>query len=128
MCAVTDPDLRPCASTSRALPRRPADPCADTSLDERHRVDDRDLPGPLDEPHALARRPDGTNRGMTEAGKQFRKVNGFLHLPPLRVALEDYFERGVTTLQIRFRVVGYRRRGKARQEGAGLTAPRTTLP
>ena len=26
--------------------------------------------------------------GMTEAQKQFRKVNGFLHLPALRVALQ----------------------------------------
>jgi transposase-like protein len=35
--------------------------------------------------------------GMNEAAKQFRKVNGFLHLPALRVALDDYVERGVTT-------------------------------
>jgi putative transposase len=26
--------------------------------------------------------------GMVEAGKQFRRVNGHLHLPALRVALE----------------------------------------
>jgi putative transposase len=26
--------------------------------------------------------------GMVEAGKQFRRVNGYLHLPALRVALE----------------------------------------
>ena len=36
--------------------------------------------------------------GMVEAAKQFRKVNGFMHLPALRAALEDYVERGVTTL------------------------------
>ena len=36
--------------------------------------------------------------GMTEARKQFRKVDGFLHLPALRVALQDDVERGVTTL------------------------------
>ena len=36
--------------------------------------------------------------GMVEAGKQFRKVNGFLHLPALRAALDDYVERGVTPI------------------------------
>jgi hypothetical protein len=35
---------------------------------------------------------------MVEAGKQFRKVNGFLHLPALRTALNDYVERGVTPI------------------------------
>ena len=33
--------------------------------------------------------------GMGEAEKQFRKVNGFLHLPALRDALVAYAERGV---------------------------------
>jgi hypothetical protein len=36
--------------------------------------------------------------GMVEAGKQFRKVNGFLHLPALRTALDDYAKRGVTPI------------------------------
>jgi putative transposase len=36
--------------------------------------------------------------GMGEAAKQFRKVNGFLHLPALRTALNDYVERGVTPI------------------------------
>jgi len=36
--------------------------------------------------------------GMAEAGKQFRKVNGFLHLPALRTALDDYVARGVTPI------------------------------
>lgn len=35
--------------------------------------------------------------GMTEAVKQFRKVNGFLHLPALREALDRYVA-GVTTI------------------------------
>ena len=35
--------------------------------------------------------------GMAEAATQFRKVNGFLHLPALRVALERYVA-GVTTI------------------------------
>ena len=35
--------------------------------------------------------------GMGQAAKQFRKVNGFLHLPALRVALERYVD-GVTTI------------------------------
>ena len=30
--------------------------------------------------------------GMVEAGKQFRKVNGFLHLPALRTALDNYID------------------------------------
>ena len=31
--------------------------------------------------------------GMAEAAKQFRKVNGFMHLPALRAALDTYAER-----------------------------------
>jgi putative transposase len=34
--------------------------------------------------------------GMLEAGKQFRRVNGFLHLPALRAALETHFNQTVT--------------------------------
>jgi putative transposase len=34
--------------------------------------------------------------GMTEAAKQFRKVNGFLHLPALRAALEATIATDVT--------------------------------
>ena len=40
---------------------------------------------------ALAERPDGgalDRRGMGEAAKQFRRVNGHLHLPALRIALD----------------------------------------
>jgi transposase-like protein len=33
--------------------------------------------------------------GMVEAAKQFRRVNGFLHLPALRAALEDQFKKAV---------------------------------
>jgi putative transposase len=33
--------------------------------------------------------------GMLEAGHQFRRVNGHLHLPKLRGALEDHFTRNV---------------------------------
>ena len=36
---------------------------------------------------------------MVEAEKRFRKVNGFLHLPALRTALDDYAERGVTPIE-----------------------------
>jgi transposase-like protein len=36
--------------------------------------------------------------GMGEAKKQFRKVNGFLHLPALRKALEAYVASGVTPI------------------------------
>ena len=34
--------------------------------------------------------------GMHEAAKQFRRVNGYLHLPALRVALNKHFEVAVT--------------------------------
>ncbi len=34
--------------------------------------------------------------GMREAAKQFRRVNGHLHLPALRVALDRHFEMNVT--------------------------------
>jgi putative transposase len=34
--------------------------------------------------------------GMAEAAKQFRKVNGFLHLPALRAALEATVATNVT--------------------------------
>jgi hypothetical protein len=35
---------------------------------------------------------------MLEAGHQFRRVNGRLHLPKLRAALEDHFNRNVSTI------------------------------
>jgi hypothetical protein len=34
--------------------------------------------------------------GMLEAGKQFRRVNGFMHLPALKAALETHFNKTVT--------------------------------
>jgi putative transposase len=34
--------------------------------------------------------------GMGEAAKQFRRVNGFLHLPALRAALEKTIAADVT--------------------------------
>jgi len=34
--------------------------------------------------------------GMGEAAKQFRRVNGFLHLPTLRVALDQTITTDVT--------------------------------
>ena len=30
--------------------------------------------------------------GMTEAARQFRRVNGYLHLPALRAALNTHFQ------------------------------------
>ena len=71
----------------------------DAALDERHRVDDRDLPGSLEQREALA---DGKMAlrwcaaGMIEARKQFRKVNGSMHLPALRAALERHVNGSVT--------------------------------
>jgi putative transposase len=38
----------------------------------------------------------GCAAGMTEAGKQFRRVNGHLHLPQLRVVLDACFTENVT--------------------------------
>jgi putative transposase len=35
---------------------------------------------------------------MIEAGKQFRRVNGHLHLPRLRAALEACFTENVTAV------------------------------
>jgi putative transposase len=35
--------------------------------------------------------------GMVEAGKQFRRVNGYLHLPALRAALEAEVAKNVTS-------------------------------
>ena len=35
--------------------------------------------------------------GMVEASKQFRRVNGFMHLPALRAALEAHFVKGDVT-------------------------------
>ncbi len=34
--------------------------------------------------------------GMAEAATQFRRVNGFLHLPALKNALEDHVRRAAT--------------------------------
>ena len=34
--------------------------------------------------------------GMHEAAKQFRRVNGFLHLPALRIALDAHFGHSAT--------------------------------
>ena len=36
--------------------------------------------------------------GMLEAGHQFRRVNGHLHLPKLRAALEAHFTENVTAV------------------------------
>jgi hypothetical protein len=36
--------------------------------------------------------------GMVEAGKQFRRVNGHLHLPTLRAALEREVAESVGTM------------------------------
>ena len=35
--------------------------------------------------------------GMLEASKQFRRVNGHLHLPPLRSALERHVDTGTVS-------------------------------
>ena len=34
--------------------------------------------------------------GMSEAAKQFRRVNGHLHLPALRRALDAHFDKATT--------------------------------
>ena len=36
--------------------------------------------------------------GMVEASKQFRRINGFMHLPALRKALEKIIAEGVTPI------------------------------
>ena len=35
--------------------------------------------------------------GMVEAGQQFRRVNGHLHLPALRRALDAHFDKTTAT-------------------------------
>ena len=55
-------------------------------------VDDRDLPRSRPKRQTLAGRADGAalgRPGMGEAARQFRRVNGYLHLPALRVALDQ---------------------------------------
>jgi hypothetical protein len=54
---------------------------ADAAFDKRDRVDDLDLPGQLAQlKHwRTGRWRCGGRRGMVEAGKQFRRVNGHLH-------------------------------------------------
>jgi hypothetical protein len=66
---------------------------------EHHRVDDLDLPRACRQRQALAGRADGAALGCggdVEAGKQFRRVNGYLHLPALRAALEAEVAKTVT--------------------------------
>jgi len=72
-------------------PERGAHAGADVALDELHRVDDLGLPRTRRNVNAGATgrwRCAGCAAGMVEAGKQFRRVNGHLHLPTLRAALE----------------------------------------
>jgi hypothetical protein len=65
----------------------------------RHRVDDRDLPRPLDH---VKRWRDGTMAlhwcaaGMLEAKKQFSRVNGHRHLHAFRAALAEDVAASVT--------------------------------
>ena len=69
-----------------------AHPGPHVALDQLHRVDD--LGSAVSTPSNVKRWRDGQMAlrwcaaGMVEAGKQFRRVNGHLHLPALRAALE----------------------------------------
>ena len=83
----------PGRDADRAAPRRAADAGADAAHDEQHRVDD------LHRPHPRGNVKNWQNgnmalrwcaAGMVEAGKQFRRVNGHLHLPALRAALDEH--------------------------------------
>ena len=63
------------------------------SAQDNDREHDLDLPHPREQRQALARRADGAalvrrRDGRVEAGKQFRRVNGHLHLRSLRDTLE----------------------------------------
>jgi hypothetical protein len=67
---------------------------------DNDRVHDRDLPGALQERQAVAGRTMALRwcaAGMLEADHQLRRVNGRLHLPKLRAALDRYFSRNVST-------------------------------
>jgi hypothetical protein len=73
----------------------------DAALDELYRVDGLGLPRTRRQRQALAGRADGAGwcaAGMAEAGKQFRRVNGHLHLPTLRAALERESAESVGTM------------------------------
>jgi len=84
-----------------ATPERGAHAGADVALDELHRVDDLGLPRTRRQRQTLARRQMALRwcaAGMVEAGKQFRRVNGHLHLPTLRAALERETAEPVGTI------------------------------
>ena len=77
------------------------------ALDHRCRVHDRDLPGPLGQREALARRTErrrcvGAQRAWVEAKKQFRRVNGHLHLrAPRRWPTSERLLHPPTTIRTR---------------------------
>jgi len=74
-----------------AAPRRATHPRPHPALDERHRVDDLGVPRTCRQRQTLARRADGAALvcGRDDRGRQaIRRVNGHLHLPTLRAALE----------------------------------------
>jgi transposase-like protein len=103
----TRPILAPPPACARAWSRphgaaagRGADPGPHLTQHQHHRVDDLDLPRARRQRQALAGRHHGAalvRRGMVEAAKQFRRVNGYLHLPALRAALEAEVARTVTS-------------------------------
>ncbi len=65
-----------------------------------HRVHNRDLPGALQERQAMAGRDYGAalvRRRDARSRSQFRRVNGHLHLPRLRAALDASFTENVST-------------------------------
>jgi len=81
-------------------PRRASHAGSHTAIHQRHRVHDRDLSGPLDNVKRWRDRQMVLRwcaAGMIEASKQFRRVNGFMHLPALRAALEAQFAKGDVT-------------------------------
>jgi hypothetical protein len=62
-----------------------------TRAQDNDREHDLDLPHPRRQRQALARRADGAalvRRRDGQAGKQFRRVNGHMHLRSLRDTLE----------------------------------------
>jgi hypothetical protein len=76
----------------------PPNPRAHAALDEHYRVDDLRVPRTRRQRQTVAGWQHGAALvcgSMVEAGKQFRRVNGHLHLPALGAAKEREFAEPV---------------------------------
>ncbi len=88
---------RGCPTPLPSPVRRAAHAGPHAALHQRHRVDDGDLPGPLNEREALAGRADcgGAPPAWPRRPGSSAGSNGFLYLPALRAALEAHVNEAV---------------------------------